>query len=61
MNRFEQRARIDYLWNRLRIAVQTGFFVQKQMRQVKMKAVFDKFGLDSSCSYELSDSKVLEE
>ena len=59
MNRFEKQARIDYLWNRVRLAVITGFFVGKKIelkRDEKRNAI-----ISSDESMALPDDKVLEE
>ena len=57
MSRFERRARIDYLWNRLRLAVKTGFFVDKEMKKLQLEMRYNAgvglFGLDKDAQYEL--------
>ena len=54
MNRFEKQARIDYLWNRIRVAVKTGLFVKRQMKQLNV-IKHSEFDLVDDCDYVLSE------
>ena len=59
MNRFEKQARIDYLWNKVRLAVITGSSVGKKIevrREEKRNVI-----ISSDESMALPDVKVLEE
>ena len=56
----EKKARIDYLWRKIRTSIKIkGNF--KEIAEIGRAEDRDNFGLDSDCSFELPEGQELEE